>query len=95
MTVFGQSNDFTTTYCNGPKASPSAGTLCGNGAVAVDSAGNVYIADGLNSRVLEYDTPRTSGTTATRVFGQNGRLHFGGRLQQRHLAGGCPWTRAR
>jgi len=87
MTVFGQSNNFTTTYCNGPNASPSADTLCGNGAIAVDSAANVYIADQVNSRVLEYDTPLTSGTTATRVFGQNGSFTSGGGCNNGTLPG--------
>ena len=48
------------------------GRLCGPRDVAVDGAGNVYIADTNNNRVLEYDTPFTKGTAASRVFGQGG-----------------------
>ena len=32
--------------------------------------GNVWVADALNNRVLEYDDPKTFGTTADRVLGQ-------------------------
>ncbi len=37
--------------------------------VAVDSAGNVYVADTLNSRILEYDQPLTTDTVPDRVYG--------------------------
>jgi sugar lactone lactonase YvrE len=64
-TVFGQGGSFTTSTC-----SEGAAGLCTVGGVAVDSHGNVYIADQNNSRVLEYTTPLSSGTTAHLVFGQ-------------------------
>jgi sugar lactone lactonase YvrE len=38
--------------------------------IAVDSKGNVWIADLSNKRVLEYDDPMTLDTTADRVLGQ-------------------------
>lgn len=38
------------------------------GALALDSSGRLYVADGLNHRVVRYDTPLTS-STATRVLG--------------------------
>ena len=39
--------------------------------MAVDGAGNVYVADSGNSRVLEYDKPLAGGdTVADEVFGQ-------------------------
>ncbi|MEE9221865.1 MAG: hypothetical protein V3V40_00195, partial [Nitrosomonadaceae bacterium] len=38
--------------------------------VAVDTAGNVYVADLLNNRVLEYHTPLTTDTVADLVLGQ-------------------------
>src|SRR5262249_46012526 len=50
----------------------SVTSLCSPGGVAVDAAGNVYVADQSNSRVLEYDTPLVSDVTADRVFGQGG-----------------------
>jgi hypothetical protein len=50
----------------------SANSLCEPGGLAVEGAGNLYVADSSNHRVLEYDTPLTSGTTADRVFGQGG-----------------------
>lgn len=69
--VFGQGGSFTTKKCNmgGPA---SASTLCVPAAVALDSAGNLYVADSYNARVLEYNTPLTMDTVADRVFGQGG-----------------------
>ena len=46
--------------------------MCGPVGVAVDGAGNLYVGDASNHRVLEYDTPLASDTTADRVFGQGG-----------------------
>ena len=40
--------------------------------VTVDDAGNLYVADGFNNRVLEYNTPRTTDATADQVFGTCG-----------------------
>ncbi len=51
--VFGQP-DFTTGTCN--TGGPSASSLCSVPGAAVDAAGNLYVADGDNSRVLEYDS---------------------------------------
>jgi sugar lactone lactonase YvrE len=70
--VFGQSG-FSANACSGA----ASNTLCGPQGVAVDAAGNLYVADTGNRRALEYDTPLTitstpgSGDTiADRVFGQ-------------------------
>jgi sugar lactone lactonase YvrE len=68
--VFGQEGSFTSTECN--KGGVSANTLCGASAVVVDGAGNLYIADTGNSRVLEFDLPIVGGTRADLVFGQHG-----------------------
>ena len=68
--VFGQGGSFTTDTCDG--GGETASTLCFPGAVAVDSSGNLYVADEFDNRVLEYNTPLTSGTTADLVFGQGG-----------------------
>jgi sugar lactone lactonase YvrE len=67
--VFGQAGSFTTRSCNmgGPT---NAGTLCTPDAVALDSAGNLYVADSYNARVLEYNTPLVSDTIADRVIGK-------------------------
>jgi sugar lactone lactonase YvrE len=62
--VFGQLGSFTSS--NG---GISADSLSFPNGVAVDSAGNVYIADSSNSRVLMY---APGSTTASRVFGQLG-----------------------
>jgi len=70
---------------NGPRpcASPTAVDLCFPRGVAVDSHGNLYVADTSNNRVLEYNTPFTSGTTAARVLGQAGS--FTTNFCNRHL----------
>jgi sugar lactone lactonase YvrE len=44
-------------------------------AVAVDSAGNVYVGDTLDCRVLEYDQPLTTDLIPDRVFGQADFTH--------------------
>ncbi len=51
--VFGQ----TSFFGNGCGLAPSASTLCHASEAVADAAGNVYIADSSNNRVLEYDKP--------------------------------------
>src|SRR5258708_30185812 len=51
---------------------PSADSLYFPLGVALDAQGNLYVADSFNIRVLEYDTPLTTDTTADHVFGQGG-----------------------
>ncbi|HEV3112364.1 MAG TPA: NHL repeat-containing protein [Candidatus Binataceae bacterium] len=75
-TVFGQGGSFTSSACN-KGGTISAATLCNPSGVAVDSAGNVYISDGSNSRVLEFDMPLVTDTRADRVFGQHGPFNSG------------------
>ena len=70
--VFGQP-DFSSAACVGRDAT----TLCDPFGIAIDSDGNVYVADNTQSRVLEYDTPLTLDTVADRVFGQLGQLTTG------------------
>jgi len=66
--VFGQGGDFTGSQAN--NGGISANSLYEPQGVAVDAQGNLYVADNFNNRVLEYNTPFSSGTTADRVFGQ-------------------------
>jgi len=68
--VFGQGGSFTSNACNG--GGITADSLCLPIGIVVDQNGNLYVVDVNNSRVLEYDTPLTSDTTADRVFGQGG-----------------------
>ena len=65
--VYGQGGSFTTGGAN--KGGVSANSLAFPTGVAVDSSGNLYVADGNNSRVLFY---LSGSTTATRVYGQGG-----------------------
>jgi sugar lactone lactonase YvrE len=73
--VFGQGGDFTTNTCN--QGGISANSLCNPAGVKLDTANNdnLYVADESNHRVLEYDSPLSSGTTATNVYGQLGNFN--------------------
>ena len=77
--VFGQAGNFTSNSCNtgGFGSPPTAGTLCGPQGVAVDGAGNLYIADYNNNRVLEFDNPLATDMVPDRVFGQAGSFIAG------------------
>lgn len=86
--AFGQP-DLTSGKCNQSRSTPDADTLCGPQAVSVDRAGQVYIADTGNNRIVVYADPLAGNdhTRATRVIGQHGSLKDG---QCRHeLPGLC------
>ncbi|MGA9722394.1 MAG: hypothetical protein WBQ86_08070, partial [Candidatus Binatus sp.] len=74
--VFGQAGSFTSNTAN--NGGISANSLFGPEGVAVDVNGNLYVADSNNSRVLEYNTPLTTDTTADTVFGQFGSFASNG-----------------
>ena len=83
--VFGQNNSFTrfVTCTTTPQQPTTASSLCipdsWTGGLAVDVAGDLFVADVFNARVLKYDTPLNpnSGeagagdTVADLVIGQN------------------------
>ncbi len=66
--VFGQNGSFTTKLAN--NGGVSASSLNRPVGLALDSAGNLYVVDQRNHRVLEYNSPLTTDTVADRVFGQ-------------------------
>ncbi len=76
--VYGQGGAFTTRSCNPGGA--NATTLCNPSAAALDAAGNVYIADAGNSRVLEFakagNPPVASDAIASRSYGQGAVTDF-------------------
>lgn len=66
--VFGQAGTFGTRTAN--LGGASASSLSGPLSVAVDDAGNVYVADGGNHRVLIYYDPLNTDVVADKVLGQ-------------------------
>jgi sugar lactone lactonase YvrE len=66
--VIGQSN-FSKNLCN-RGGSASASSLCSPKGITLDKAGNLYVADADNNRVLLYLNPLTGNVVADRVFGQ-------------------------
>ena len=72
--VFGQGGSFTSKTCN--SGGVTASSMCVPMGLTVDGSGNLYVADGFNNRVLEYNTPLTTDTIADRVFGTCGSFRF-------------------
>ncbi|MEP7356106.1 MAG: NHL repeat-containing protein, partial [Anaerolineales bacterium] len=72
--VLGQPNFQSTTPNAGGR---SARSLYSPFGVVVNTQGDVYVADRDNHRVLEYDTPLSSGMPASHVFGQGGSFTTG------------------
>jgi sugar lactone lactonase YvrE len=78
IVVFGQDGSFANGNCNAGSAPGDIGglgpdSLCEPSGIALDSQDNLYISDGGNSRVLEFNTPlarNPPNTTADAVFGQ-------------------------
>ncbi len=82
--VIGQP-DFHTVVGSCTRASqpaPGPANLCQPEGLAVDSAGNLYVSDTGNNRVLEYTAPfeaaQSAGLAAARVFGQFGSFTSNG-----------------
>ncbi len=79
---FGQGLSFSTNTCNGTGS--GAMNLCLPEGVAPTGAGDLYIADTNNNRILEYTHPLVNGQAANLVFGQGGLFSSG----QPNLGGG-------
>ena len=72
--VFGQGGNMATNTCNF-SGNTDANGLCRPGGVALDSAGNMYVADDENSRVLKFNSAFSGDTTADVVLGQIDLAH--------------------
>ncbi len=76
--VYGQGGVFTTRSCNPSGA--NATTLCNPSAAALDAAGDIYVADAGNNRVLEFakagNPPGASDAIASRSYGQGAVADF-------------------
>jgi sugar lactone lactonase YvrE len=87
--VYGQGGVFTTRSCNPSGA--NATTLCNPSAPALDAAGNIYIADAGNNRVLEFakagNPPGASDAIASRAYGQGAVSDFSDRQCADGVAG--------
>jgi len=78
--VFGQGGAFTTTGCNLGTETVNASTLCLPEGLATDPAGDLFVSDQSNNRVLEFNQPLAApnlltgagDTVADNVFGQSG-----------------------
>jgi sugar lactone lactonase YvrE len=70
--AIGQASPNASTGCNqgGGSGTPSASTLCSPNFIVFDSTGNLWVADGVNTRVLKYSPPFASGMAASVVIGQ-------------------------
>ncbi len=71
--VFGTCGSFGASLCTPPSA-VSAFTMQSPQAVAFDPAGDLFVADTGNNRVLEFVTPFSSESAAAVVFGQSGNF---------------------
>lgn len=81
--VIGQ-QDFLTSLAQCNNAAVTGETLCNPSAVAVDAAGNLYVVDSLNNRVLEYNSPFSTDTVPDLVFGQNGSFTSSLQFRREH-----------
>ena len=62
--VFGQADNMTAHACNFA-GSPVASTECGPSGIALDTAGDLFVVDAGNDRLLKYDQPLAATPTAT------------------------------
>jgi sugar lactone lactonase YvrE len=88
--VIGQP-DFVSFFCNQnpyvfvPLSTPTLSTLCGPQELAVDGAGNLYVADSGNCRVLIFEDPFGTDQVADIVLGQSGGCGNDLQVDKSHL----------
>src|SRR5579885_114999 len=76
--VFGQGLSFTSNQCNfGTSSLPSQESMCNPSGVALDSSGDLFVADTGNNRVLAFRVPFNPATDADVVYGQGGSFTTG------------------
>ena len=70
--ILGQANSSGNACNRGSDANRSAATLCNPSGLAFDSAGNLWVSDERNNRVLRYPKAFATGESANVVLGQSG-----------------------
>ena len=88
--VIGQPDAFSwgcnhASFFGGVPGAPTDTSLCGPAGLAVDAAGNLWVADSDNCRVLEFDDPFATDVVADRVLGQNAPGYQGCGVAADHL----------
>ena len=77
--VLGQTNTTTGTCNQGGGLTPTAAALCSPSAAALDTAGELFVAD-TNNRVVKYNTPLSTDESASVEVGQTDLVHSGTNL---------------
>src|SRR5579883_9359 len=68
--ALGQPDLFSGMQCGGPTSPATGNALCAPLGIASDKSGNLWVADSVDHRVLEFVPPFSNGMTASVVLGQ-------------------------
>jgi hypothetical protein len=74
--AIGQTSLTSTAGCNQGLAAPTASTICNAEGMTFDSSGDLWVADSINERVLEFKPPFSTGMAASLELGQPAATAF-------------------